>query len=98
MSALSNGAALAGKAFAYVLWGIDDTTQEVVGTTFDPASTKVGNEDLENWLLRLLAPNIAFQFCRVLVDARPVIVLEVGRAFRNPVRFKGVEYIGSART
>jgi predicted HTH transcriptional regulator len=93
LSALSNGAALAGKAFAFVLWGIDDTTHEVVGTTFDPASAKVGNENLENWLLRLLTPKIAFQFYRVQVDQRSVVVLEIGQAFRHPVQFQGIEYI-----
>jgi predicted HTH transcriptional regulator len=93
ISALSNSAALAGKAFAYLLWGIDDLSHEVVGTAFDPALTKVGNEELENWLLRLLNPKIAFEFYRIEVDEKYVVVLEIGRAFRHPVQFQGVEYI-----
>lgn len=93
VSALSNAAALAGKAFAYVLWGIDNNSHEVVGTAFEPALTKVGNEDLENWLLRLLTPKIAFQFHQAIVDDRRVVVLEIGRAFRHPVQFQGIEHI-----
>ncbi|MBE2234495.1 MAG: putative DNA binding domain-containing protein [Anaerolinea sp.] len=36
LSALANAAALDGKPSAYLLWGIDDATHEVVGTTFAP--------------------------------------------------------------
>ena len=46
VSALANSAALAGKAFAYVAWGISDIGHEVVGTSFEPAAARVGNEEL----------------------------------------------------
>lgn len=54
LSALSNTAAIEGKANAYVVWGVRDGTHEVVGTTFKPTQVKKGNEELESWLLRLL--------------------------------------------
>jgi hypothetical protein len=38
-----------------VLWGVDDTSHALVGTTFDPATARVGAEELESWLLRLPA-------------------------------------------
>ena len=47
-----------GKANAYLVWGIDDKTHEVNGTSFVPGSSKIGNEELENWLLQLLDPKI----------------------------------------
>lgn len=56
ISALANSAALVGKAFAYVVWGVSDRDHSVVGTTFNPSVARVGNEALENWLLRLLEP------------------------------------------
>lgn len=93
ISALSNSAALAGKAFAYLVWGVADDNHEIVGTTFKPHSTKVGNEELENWLLRLLSPKIHFHFFEVMVDGKPVVLLEIERAFRHPVQFKGQESI-----
>ena len=93
ISALANSAALSGKAFAYLVWGVSDEDHEVVGTSFDPGSAKVGNEELENWLLRLLAPRIDFRFLKASVDGFSVVVLEIDRAFRHPVRFKGQEYI-----
>ena len=36
ISALSNGAALLGRHSAYILWGIDDTTNQIIGTNFRP--------------------------------------------------------------
>jgi predicted HTH transcriptional regulator len=93
LSALSNAAALAGKAFAYLVWGISDGEHKVVGTRFSPAAAKVGNEELENWLLRSLAPKIHFRFFVVTVDRLPVVVLEIERAFRQPVQFQGQEFI-----
>lgn len=93
ISALSNSAVLAGKAFAYMLWGIEDGTHDVVGTRFTPATAKKGGEELENWLLRLLTPRIAFRFLDVEVDGKRVVILAISRAFRHPVTFQGQEYI-----
>lgn len=63
VSALANSAALWGKAFAYMVWGIENESHQIVGTTFSPGNAKVGNEELENWLLRLLNPKIPFRYC-----------------------------------
>jgi predicted HTH transcriptional regulator len=93
LSALSNAAALHGKAFAYLVWGVEDGTHELVGTTFDPATAKVGNEELENWLLRLLSPRIDFHFHSFETDGKRVVLLEIGQAFRHPVAFQGAEWI-----
>ena len=93
LSALSNSAALSGKVQAYLVWGIDNTTQDVIGTRFDPTAAKVGNEELESWLLRLLSPRINFRFHVFEADNRRVVLLEIGTAFRHPVQFKGIEYI-----
>lgn len=93
ISALANSAALYGKHSGYVIWGIDDVSHNIVGTTFEPAKTKVGNEELENWLLRLLTPKIDFRFHSVTIDGRSVVLLEVGRAFRHPVQFQNQEFV-----
>jgi predicted HTH transcriptional regulator len=58
LSALANGAALTGKVQAYLIWGVDNDSLEIIGTAFAPAKAKVGGEELENWLLRLLSPKI----------------------------------------
>jgi ATP-dependent DNA helicase RecG len=93
ISALANTAALEGKAHAYVLWGIDDTSHEAVGTTFDPARKRIGNEELESWLLRQLAPKIGFHFVHVALDGVPLVLMEIDCAYRHPVQFGGAEFI-----
>jgi predicted HTH transcriptional regulator len=93
ISALANTAALQRKAFAYLVWGVRDADHEIVATSFDPFSAKVGNEELESWLLRLLDPKIDFRFFKVPIEGTPVVVLEIARAARHPVRFKGQKFI-----
>lgn len=43
ISALANSAALHEKTCAYMLWGIDDTTHEIVGTSYNLQTLKKGN-------------------------------------------------------
>lgn len=93
LSALANAAALHGKSSAYLLWGIDDATHAVVGTTFAPERAKVGNEELVNWLLRLLTPKIDFHFHTIEIDDKIVVLLQIDPAFRHPVRFESQEFI-----
>jgi type I restriction enzyme R subunit len=93
ISALSNSAALAGKDFAYLVWGVADGSHTVVGTNFKPRMSKVGNQELESWLVNLLSPKIEVQFFEVVVHGRPVVFLEIPQAFRYPVQFRGQEYV-----
>jgi ATP-dependent DNA helicase RecG len=93
ISALSNAAALAGKAFAYLIWGVENGTHEVVGTTVAPGSIRIGNEELESWLLHELVPKIQFCFFEVEVDGKHVVLLEIERAYRQPVQFRKHEYV-----
>jgi len=93
ISALANSAALAGKTKAYLVWGIRDSDHAVVGTSFRPEQEKVGNEALENWLLRLLTPKIEFSFSDLSFENLRVVLLEIQHAFRHPVQFQGTEFI-----
>ena len=93
ISALSNAAAVHNKNKAYIVWGISDQNHAVEGTTFDPSREKKGNEALENWLIRLLNPRIAFAFHPIIYETKPVTVLEIPRACGRPVQFLGMEFI-----
>lgn len=93
LSALANGAALAGQQIGYLVWGVEDGTHHVVGTTFDPFTARVGNEQLEGWLNHLLEPRLNFAFTAGIVDSHRVVVLEIPRAIVHPVRFKGEAFI-----
>src|SRR6266567_1990907 len=93
LSALANSAALAGKVNAYLVWGVDNRTHDIIGTSFRPSLCKIGNEELENWLLRLLAPKINFRFQEIVAGECTVVLLEIGAAFRHPVQFRNTEFI-----
>lgn len=93
ISALANSAALCGKPNAYLIWGIEDRTHSITGTTFSPKKAKIGNEELENWLLHSLSPRINFRFFEMVIDGHPVVLLEIERAFRHPVQFQSQEFI-----
>ena len=90
---LANSAALLGKVNAYLVWGVDNESHDIIGTTFKPGSKKIGNEELESWLLRLLTPKINFSFDEIMIDHRRVVILEIKAAFRHPVRFKQQEFV-----
>ena len=96
ISALSNSAALEGKSTAYLVWGVEDGSHRLLGTTFDPTSAKVGNEALENWLRHSVTPPLHFAFYSIDLDGLRIVVLEIPRATHTPIQFKGTEYIRSA--
>jgi len=93
ISALANSCALHGKPCAYIVWGVEDRTHRIVGTSFCPHAAKVGNEELENWLAHHLIPRIAVHIHEVDVDGTPVVLFAVQPATNRPVRFKGTEYV-----
>ncbi len=93
ISALANSAALHEKSCAYMLWGIDDETHEVVGTDYNLQTLKKGNQELENWLRSLLTKNADFEFYSVPVNDKTVGVLIIYRAANQTVMFEKVDYI-----
>lgn len=99
LSALSNSACIENQRHGYILWGIDNETHELVGTSFKPHATKgKGNEDLEPWLARLLSPRVHFKILEYDYNGRKVVIFRIDATANIPVRFNGHEYIrvGSA--
>lgn len=93
LSALSNSAALLNKPRAYLVWGIADESHEVAGSDFRPRSAKVGNEEMENWLRRLLSPRIDFQILEGDINGKRVVVFEIPPASTLPIQFKKQRFI-----
>ncbi|TNH06996.1 ATP-binding protein [Testudinibacter sp. TR-2022] len=94
ISALANSAALYGKKSAYVLWGIEDNTHQILGTTFNPGAARHKQQALENWLLQKLKPKINFCFHVFLSsNEKQIVILEIQPASHTPVRFDGTEFI-----
>ncbi len=93
ISALANGAALHHQPFGYLVWGIEDGTHRVIGTSFQPKQAKVKQEELENWLLRQLNPRVDVAMHSFEMDGLPVAMLEIQAARTAPVSFKDERYI-----
>lgn len=93
LSGLSNAAALHRRERAFIVWGIDDQTHDVVGADFSPRTRKVGNQELENWLTTQLEPQVHFWIREVGVKGKRCVVFEVEPAPYRPLSFRGVEYI-----
>ncbi|PKY11204.1 MloB [Acidithiobacillus marinus] len=98
ISAMSNAARLADKAYAYLLWGIADADHAAVGTTFEPSSQKQQSQPLELWLAQRLQPAIDFRFETVDYHGTRLVLLEIPAATSSPVEFDRLAYIriGSA--
>lgn len=94
ISALANSAALLGKQSAYVVWGVEDDTHEVIGTTFKSSTARHKQQELESWLLQKMKPRIHFRFFEFQSNnEQPVVILEIQAAQHDPVQFDGTEYI-----
>ncbi len=93
LSALSNSAALLHRPTAYIIWGVEDGSHKVVGTSFKPRRAKKGGEELENWLMRSLHPQVDFQIHEWEHQGNPVVLFEIPRATHAPVRFGSEEFI-----
>ncbi|MCK4761883.1 MAG: putative DNA binding domain-containing protein [Candidatus Aminicenantes bacterium] len=93
ISALANSACLHDKKEAYLLFGIEDKTHKIKGTKINLKKKKVGNEELENWLIRLLDPRIDFEIFYTEIDNKPVELIKIYPAYNQPVRFKNTAFI-----
>ena len=93
ISALANGAALQDKDFAYFIWGIDNHTHEIVGTSCNLQNLKKGNQELENWLRCLLSDHADFEYQSVEMEGEDVGVLTIKAAENLPIAFEKTEYI-----
>ena len=101
ISALSNSACIHGKPRGYLVYGVEDLSHEIVGTSFDPFQEKAkGNQDLMIWLSVGLQPNCGFECYPFEAEGKPVVLFEICPAFDRPVKFYGTAYIrvGSAKT
>ncbi|MFO7727763.1 MAG: ATP-binding protein, partial [Desulfonatronovibrio sp.] len=98
ISALSNAARIEQQDFGYVLWGIEDDTKNIVGTSFSPETKTVGNQVFVMWLTQMLQPRLAFKFRKVKHPNVNLVLLEIPAAISTPVEFDKTAYvrIGSA--
>lgn len=94
ISALANGAAIHNQDYGYLVFGVENETHLIKGTTFKPQHHKKGNEELEHWLAQRLDPRIDFRIHEFAYDAQRNIALFVIPSAQNkPVDFSHTAYI-----
>lgn len=93
ISAIANSACIDNKAYGYLVFGVDDSTHEIIGTTFRPTQKMVGSNELENWLIQNLTPHIDFRIYEFQCDGKNIALFEIPAAENVPVDYKKVPYI-----
>lgn len=93
ISALSNGACLQHVPFGFLLFGMDDKTLELNGTSFRPKMHKVGNEEFENWLLQRLSPRIDVEIFEGEYEGKRIALFRIPAANGQPTAFTNIDYV-----
>lgn len=98
-SALSNSARLYDQPRGYLVFGVEDTTHKVIGTTYNPYTQKgAGAEDLIPWYSRLIDPKLNIEIAEVTLEGQRVIVFIIPAALHNPTSFSGREKVRIGQT
>lgn len=92
ISALSNSAAYCGRQYAYFVWGIEDVSHDIVGTSFD-FDRDVKDEPLKHYLARQMEPDLNFAFEETHVGGKRVVVLTIPAAKGVPTAYNHERFI-----
>ena len=93
ISALSNSASYHNEKYGYLVFGVEDTSHNLVGTIFNPSKTKKGNQELENWLATQLNPRIDFIVYEFDFEAKHFVIFKIDATRTTPVSFRGTPFI-----
>jgi predicted HTH transcriptional regulator len=93
LSALSNSACYHNQKKAYLVYGIEDASHRLVGSSFKPKKEKVGNQEIENWLATQLSPKVDFRIYEFEYEEKEFAIFEIDATISTPVSFKGIPYI-----
>jgi predicted HTH transcriptional regulator len=93
LSALSNSARYSDQKYGYLIFGIENETHYLVGTSFYPSNEKKGNEELENWLATQLNPRIDFNIFELDYDGKHFSIFRIDATRDRPVSFRGIPFI-----
>jgi predicted HTH transcriptional regulator len=93
ISALSNSACYHKQNYAYLVYGVEDSTHKLVGTDFYPLMEKKGNQELENWLVSQLNPKIDVNIFETEINRLHFALFRIQATRNTPVSFKGEYFI-----
>ena len=93
ISACANAAILEERDRAFIVFGIENGTKKKLGTTVRLAAIKKGNENLANWLTRMLTPRLMIELLDFKEGNKAFSILAIEPTYDRPVRFADAEYI-----
>ncbi len=94
LSALSNGACIHHQEYGYLVFGVEDQTHRIIGTTFKAKTAiKRGRENLEHWLAQRLNPRIDFETYEFDYNGKHISLYLVPSTHNQPVEFMHQAYI-----
>ena len=94
VSGMANAAMLARKQHAFMIWGIENGTHNIVGTDVRLETAKgSGNTDFLFWLSQKLRPKINVTIETIFIDNKRLEMLVIDPGYQQPVSFDGQEYI-----
>ncbi|MDR1225544.1 MAG: ATP-binding protein [Prevotellaceae bacterium] len=93
LSALSNSVCYHKQPFGYLVYGIEDGTHRLAGTSFHPQLEKIGNQELENWLATQLTPKVDFNIFEFEYSLQRFAIFKIDATKNTPVNFKGNPFI-----
>lgn len=92
ISAISNGAALSGREYGYVVWGVRDSSKEIVGTSVN-FDRDIDGEPYKHYLSRNLKPSIPFENAEFNYQGFRIVMLIIPAAKSVITKYKGQAYI-----
>lgn len=93
ISALSNSAALHKQNYAYMIWGVENSTRKILGTNFIYDLDINGSEVFKHYLARNLDPRISFKFEEVFIGNDKLICLTIPAAKEVITEFNHERFI-----
>src|SRR5690349_10434615 len=93
ISACANAAILSGKDRAYMIFGVDNKTRKLVGSTVRLSELKKGGENFSNWISRMVEPRPMMEFHDDKKGGLPFSIIAIEPTYDRPLRFAGTEYI-----
>ena len=92
ISAIANGATLSGREYGYVVWGVRDSSKEIVGTSVN-FDRDIDGEPYKNYLSRNLRPSIAFESAEFDYRGFRIVMLIIPASKSVVTKYKGQAYI-----
>lgn len=93
VSASANGAMLAGKERAFIVFGIENRTKKRLGTSVRLIDIRKGGENLDNWLNRMIEPRLLIELLDFEDGGKHFSIVVLEPTYDRPVRFSGTEFI-----